>query len=389
MNFINMAQPTQTRRRTLSVLSAGTIAAVAGCLGSDDPDDETMDSNDTATSDDSIETSYEVCMDPRGCLSFDEVPETWICNDGIYAEMGIALGVQEGLVGIGEPHRGYTGYLDELPGVSYDLQDSPELATDRSADIELFYELDVDIHIIDPLRMEHTFGLDRDDIDRIEDDIAPFFGSYLRHQNHDWQEEETYYTLIEGFELFAEIFQRTDRFEQFNALYNSFLDDIQSRIPETGPEVLLVRAIGDEPDEFFPRYIDDTNNFVKRWRNLNAQDALEGSGIPEWGTRLDYETLAELDPDIIVAEGQHYDDIVMDHDRFDDVLVSHMKDNPLADDISAIRDGRVYPGGINYEGPITLLFQTEMAATQLYPDEFGDETLFDREELANIITGDE
>ncbi|MCW8172185.1 hypothetical protein D8S78_04435 [Natrialba swarupiae] len=76
--------------------------------------------------------------------------------------------------GLGEPHRYYTGYYDELPGVSLEKEDLPELAPDRSADRELFYELDVDLHVIDPKRMEHTFGLDEDDVEELEENVAPF-----------------------------------------------------------------------------------------------------------------------------------------------------------------------------------------------------------------------
>ncbi|MFP8952394.1 ABC transporter substrate-binding protein [Natrialbaceae archaeon A-arb3/5] len=370
-----------SRRQTLSVVGASGAALVAGCasgsLNDGDPNGEST-----------VDEPYEVCMDPMGCTEFESPPDTWIANDGIYADIGVALDVADGLVGLGEPHRYYTGYYDELSGVSLDKSELSELSTDRNADKELFYAADADLHVIDPVRMQETFGWDESDVEEIAENVGPFFASYTRHRNDDWQQEYEYYTLYEVFETMATVFQRQERFEQFQSFYDEFLSDVQSRIPDTGPEVLIVRALSDEPDEFFPRYIDDEANFVKRWRDLNVQDNLEGSGIPEWGTRLDYETLAELNPDVIVAEGQHEDDITMDEQRFNDVLVSYMQDHPLADSIDAVREGRVYRGGINYEGPITLLFQTELAATQLYPEEFTADELFDRDELADIITGE-
>ncbi|MCW8172184.1 hypothetical protein D8S78_04430 [Natrialba swarupiae] len=91
--------------------------------------------------------------------------------------------------------------------------------------------------------------------------------------------------------------------------------------------------------------------------------------------------------EIIVAEGQHDDDITLDEERFENVLVSYMQSHPLADSITAVREGRVYPAGSTTR-PITLLFQTEIAAKQVYPEEFTEDDLFDREELAAIITGD-
>jgi hypothetical protein len=63
----------------------------------------------------------------------------------------------------------------------------------------------------------------------------------------------------------------------------------------------------------------------------------------------------------------------------------------------------VYAGGVRNQGPVINLFQLEMTAKQLYPDQFGDwptytggpypeiptdEQLFDRQRVADIINGD-
>jgi len=43
---------------------------------------------------------------------------------------------------------------------------------------------------------------------------------------------------------------------------------------------------------------------------------------------------------------------------------------------------------MTYQGPIIHLFQLERAAQGIYPDEFGGEKLFDRQAVADIVTGD-
>jgi hypothetical protein len=82
---------------------------------------------------------------------------------------------------------------------------------------------------------------------------------------------------------------------------------------------------------------------------------------------------------------------------------SELMDNPLADDVPAFQDGRYYPSGYGMQGPIMNLFQLEMTAKQLFPDQFGewptytegvypeiseDEQLFDRQRVVDIINGD-
>jgi iron complex transport system substrate-binding protein len=49
----------------------------------------------------------------------------------------------------------------------------------------------------------------------------------------------------------------------------------------------------------------------------------------------------------------------------------------------------VFYSGLTYQGPILHLFQLERAAHGIYPETFGaDEELFDRQRVADIVTGD-
>jgi iron complex transport system substrate-binding protein len=88
--------------------------------------------------------------------------------------------------------------------------------------------------------------------------------------------------------------------------------------------------------------------------------------------------------------------LVRGHERksaqeFRDVVLAYMEDHPVGSELTAVQNGRVYRGGYIHQGPIQNLFLTERAAKQLYPDVFGavtdDEELFDRQRVADIVTG--
>jgi hypothetical protein len=107
--------------------------------------------------------------------------------------------------------------------------------------------------------------------------------------------------------------------------------------------------------------------------------------------------MLEADPDVILhlwGMTPRYD---MDSVRDD--LQSHS----VGQELTAVKNDRVYAQGMRYQGPIMNLFQIEMIAKQLYPDIFGEwptyengshypeipttEQLFDRERVARIVTG--
>jgi iron complex transport system substrate-binding protein len=61
--------------------------------------------------------------------------------------------------------------------------------------------------------------------------------------------------------------------------------------------------------------------------------------------------------------------------------------HPAGSDLTSVDTGRIYRGGTAEQGPIINLFQTELAAQQLFPDIFGDkEQLFSRETLGAAVT---
>jgi len=88
--------------------------------------------------------------------------------------------------------------------------------------------------------------------------------------------------------------------------------------------------------------------------------------------------------------------LVRGHERktaeFRDTVLSYMENHPVGSELTAVENGQVYRGGFLHQGPIHNLFLTERAAKQLYPDTFGevtgDEQLFDRGRVADIVNGD-
>src|SRR6056297_3073011 len=95
-----------TRREAIkygSALAAGSL--LAGCTvqdGSDaEPDSESEPTTDNSTDSSETETepsTYEACLEPAGCLTFEEVPESYIVNNGEWADMAFALGQRDGFM---------------------------------------------------------------------------------------------------------------------------------------------------------------------------------------------------------------------------------------------------------------------------------------------------
>jgi iron complex transport system substrate-binding protein len=362
----------RTRRDVLltTAIAAGT-GAVAGCTAiGDTPDDES-------------EGSYSVTMEPVGNVEFDTVPETWFPYTGDYADMGVALGQADGLEAIGIRARFGTHVYDELPGVSVDKSELTEL-WQGSTDREVFYAVDADLHLIDPNFMIHRLQWTDDYIDEIESKVAPFFGNTIFSGSYPWHDYADY-TLYEAFEKVAAVFQEQERYEAFATLHDDVLADVQSRLPEETLDVAVLFPDSVPPEAFYP-YVIGSGTQSKQWRDLNVGRALEESDVADFhetrGT-IDYETLLEVDPDVIAVRQQGK----VTEAEFEETIVSHMREHNVASELRAVRNDSVIRGGMSYQGPIINLFQLEQAAQDLYPETFGGEQLFDRQAVSDIVRG--
>ncbi|WP_247730399.1 ABC transporter substrate-binding protein [Halovivax limisalsi] len=377
-----------TRRQTISAGGIAGASLLAGCLGDEAPEGDEEPAGNRSSAGDG---SYSVTMEPVGTVAFESVPERWIAYDGGYADMGVALGQADGMTGIGGADRYYTDVYDELPGVSVDhdrLEAHPEVRTR-----EEFYELDNDVHLYDPGMLINWFDWDQADVDEIAEQVGPFVGNLIFRRSDQWHDYR-YYTLYEAFERVATVFQERERFEAFADLHDAFVADLQAQLPpaDERPSVLLTYDETATPDAFSPYRLNDRGTSKKQWRDLGVQDALAGTGVENLSTtdrgKLDYEALLELDPDVILLRGHERTSAA----QFRDEIVPYMAEHPVGGELTAVENGRVYRGGYLHQGPIHNLFLTERAAKQLYPDVFGDVTddteLFDRQRVADIVTGE-
>jgi iron complex transport system substrate-binding protein len=385
------------RREYIIATGVGLAGAVAGCSGQSEADsggdgatDDATDSGTAAAESTATATTeptdsgYSVSMEPVGEVTLESVPEVWVANNGSWADMGIALGL-DAPEGVWLPSRYHTQYYDEIPGVSVDGNSIRELWGDSGVGKEQFYEMDADIHVMDPNFLLRRGSWDQSDIDEIESQIAPFFGNSVFSTGYDWH-DYTYYTLYEAFEKLSQAFQRTDRFDAFQAHHEEFQTSLEDIVPGSEserPEVAIVWAGSDEPTSFSPYLIEDGTSF-KQWRDLGVRDAFAKPDIRDFHSdrsEVDFETLLDIDPEYLLMRGQEN----KTRAEFEDTVVRSLEADPTGSELTAVQNGNVYRGGSLYQGPITNLVLTERAASQVYD---ADRDLFDRQRVADIVAGD-
>lgn len=354
-----------------------TSTLLAGCLGGSD--------SQNGTEDDGSGGPYTVSIEPMGEVTIDGVPETWLASNGSWADMGIALG-QQPPEGVWLTDRYHTQYYDTIPGVSVDTSDMTQLYSDGVSK-EVFYEIDADIHVMDPNFVLNRFkGMSQEDIDQIDQNIGPIFGNTSFSRGYEWHDYQ-YYTLYEAFEKLSKVFKQEDRYTEFETLHEEFQETIESTLPpeEERPSVGIFWAGGDEPQEFSPYVMDEGSSF-KQWRDLGVHDALAESNVGNLHssrTHVDLEAILNIDPEVLLIRGHEH----QTESEFNETLVSFLNEHPVASKLTAVENDRVFRGGPLYQGPITNLVVTERAANQVYPNAFGDVSLFDPETVAGIVNG--
>lgn len=391
-----MTDNSSTRREALKY--SGMIAAggmLAGC---------TVSESDES---DGNRGSYSVSMAPIGEVNFEEVPTDVMVYSLLYADMAVAYGHGDAVnsLGFDAASGGNTlsAYYDRLDGVSFEQDDLTQLNTGSGSitvDKELFYKLDSDLHLVDPCLVRSFDGWDQSDIEDITENVAPWFGNiYSRAHSEppeDCQDEYQYYTLWEIAESVAEVFQATERFEALAAIRAEMVEQIKSNRPPER-ERPTVGAVIFMDGTFYPSRVDAPGFSNAHVRPLGVTDAF-AAGDVTYETSYDYETMLDIDPDVIL----HQYGIASYYDV--DSITATLADDPVGQELSAVTNDRVYPSGHPVQGPLMNLFQLEMTAKQLYPEQFGewpgyshgepyptipkDEQLFDRDRVADIVAGE-
>jgi len=390
-----------------AVVGGGLLAGCAGQSdsGSTPTETETDEPSDTETSTPENE-SYSVTMEPMGTVEFESVPETWMGDRGFSVDIGIALGQYDGLVAAHSP-TWFSGIYDAVPDVSVNRDEVPFASeqVDEGLDKEWYYEVDPDLIAMDPNRV----GFENDDLNELNENVAPFLGCRGRRAVGDgfyqWPDGEPYrwYSLREQVEIYGEAFQEQERAAALNELHRNTIEDIKSRVPDgDGPEIGLIQH---NPEWGNPTWVYNLDTQIeetygkKQYRDLNVTDAFEGEYGGESSITPDFELLLERDPDkLFFSFGVDF------HKETALRVYEQMKEDSVKSQLTAVQNDELYLGGTPYQGPVLNLFQTEMLAKQLYPEEYGEwpgipadepwaeisenEQLFDRQRLADIINGD-
>jgi len=393
MSDDDTTRETPTRRDYVKyggALAAG--GAIAGC--SDLMGSTSQQGTTTKTG-----GSYSVTMSPVGTVEFDAVPEEAVVYSNHDADILVSLGQSDAIMSLGFPENYSAVYYDELPGVSLDTSELTKLYND-GVDKEVFYELDSDVHHIDPVWLTSWSSFDESDIEELTTDIAPFFANYHSRTNiaPDSASDYQFYTIWELVDKYARAYQVPERGAKLKAIRDGMLDDVRAELPpeRERPEVGVVWY--DRKKESFWVYHLNAPGFQNaHTRPLGANDALSAfdSGPRSgWGDSalIDMEAMVDVDPDVLLhfADWQNPDEATE--------AFFALEDHPVGQELTAVRNDRLYAGGDAFQGPIVNIFQIELTAKQFYPGIFGEPPepgntsglgeLFDRQRVADIVTGD-
>jgi len=391
----------------------GTVALgglLAGCVGGGDADSESPDGgatdSDTSEGSESAESetdaddeSYTASISPTGEVTFESPPETVFTRLTHHAGMAFALGRGNDVTALHAPDY-YDGlwnqFVERLPGVSLDWSGR---YSSWQPDKEKLYDLDSDVHLADPAWITRQDAWDRADVDEIAENVSPWFGNSLsdRHQEptDEWADGYQYYGLWEQFEIVAEAFRERERYGALAGVRDDLLSAIESDLPpeEERPTAIMIAAA--DIESIYAYTLSNPGFLTSHTRPLGPRDAFEGS--VESGTVVDFETILEADPDVVLYLGGMEPGTDMAGRR------AAFEDDPVGSEVTAGKNDRIHPQGARYQGPVLNLFQLEMTAKQLYPETFGawpryeegpypeipeGERLFDRQRVANAINGE-
>ena len=357
---------------------------LAGCTGDSDPATSSTETDTPTATDDPITTessSYAVQIAPVGEVTFDETPEEWIAYQYAYGDMGVALGQADGYLGTNKPENYPDFFCDELPGIEFDAS---TLTNIGSGDKEVFYDLNPDVLFIDPNNAQARFEWSQSDIEELTGNVAPFFGHFGRRYGYEYQQDYQQLGLYDPFEHVAEVFQEQARYRRIKAIHDDVLDTVTANLPPDNerPTVGLLSGGSNVADgTLYLMEATAPGYGRKQYRDLGVRDVLDSVETDSPFYQTDFEGLLELDPDVIVV---HWT-IQLSESEFTAEFVDPFEADPVGSELTAVQNDRVFKGGTAEQGPIIDLFQTELAAEQLYPDIIDGRELFSRDELASAV----
>ena len=349
---------------------------------------------------------YDVSMSPMGTVHFTNVPHRIVTQDANYNDMLYALRQEAGLIATGYSNNIYGGFYAQVPGatsvVDYATITFLSAGSGNLFDKELLYRLHADVHHIDPVQLASIRGWSKADVEEIARNVGPFFANrFSRENNYSGKDPYTYYTAFELAEKVGEVYRSAGRIRRLQIVYDRMVQTIVKRLPpiEQRPRVGLALL---NNGKFTPYSLLNGGFGQAQYRAVGARDAFEKIAGSTYGSSggagvaLDLEGLLAINPDIIIVPFSIYPTTPggsTSRAAYERLLA--LRDDPIGSRLAALQNKRVYPGGSPLQGPVFLLFQVEMAAKQIYPDQFGayrddqcypkTEQLFDRTEVAAAI----
>ncbi|MCD2200359.1 ABC transporter substrate-binding protein [Halobacterium sp. KA-4] len=387
-----------TRRQYLKGASTAAAAGLlAGCASPDSGDADATNANTNTP----VDTSQMATLAPVGDVTFDEPPESAFVLFPQYADMAVALGCGDTVNSLYVPEMSGTTmnhYYERLDGVSFEWEGLPDPFGDGLSKEQL-YNLDSDVHFLDPAYLVTQDNWSVGDIEDITTNVAPFFGNFYSGTHsqppEQYRDAYEYYTLWEVFGHVADVFGERERAEALREVHDDLLATIEADLPPEEDRPTAVRVTYSDGN-FYTYHLNKPGYWLADTRPLGAHDAFADEDWSSlWGT-VGYETMLDADPDVIL----HLWGATPNYDMAS--VREQLRNSDAGGRLSALENDRVYASGMRYQGPLMNLFQLEMTAKQLYPETFGewpdyqngdhypeipaDEQLFDRERVANIVT---
>lgn len=179
-----------------AVVGGGLLAGCTGGRGQRGTSAETTTgSPETTTESPSTKTesgAYQVCMEPTGCARFDREPERWYSLTGPWADMAVALGRVDGVTAMVNAPTFY------FEAVDVSIPENAVTEWSAATEKETFYELDSDVHFIDPNTLVAWTDWTESDIEEVEQNVGPFFGVRLARFQADYQADYPRYSCTTG-----------------------------------------------------------------------------------------------------------------------------------------------------------------------------------------------
>lgn len=388
---------------------------LAGCVSQTEPDstatespsestpsEDTDQPTNTETTASTSDSSYSVELSPVGEVTLEEPPSNVFTHFPWFPDMATALDRGETVNSLW-----WDGTADGLEYFTAGFDDFEIAWADNAGEYgfskEQLYELDSDLHLVDPAWVTTQDNWNRSDIEEVGNNIGPWLGNYYSCYRatppEEWANGYEYNTLWELFDRVATLYDERKRYDALSSVHQNLLRTIEEGLPKESerPSVAYL-SISDDLSAIYLLRLNAPGYWNSHTRPLGAVEAFAETEISGPFKQVDMEALLEADPDAILALWTVTDTVDFEG------LVQNLEDDPVGRELTAVQNERVYAQGTRWQGPLMNLFQLEMTAKQLYPEQFGawpgyengavypefgpEEQLFDHQHVADIVNGE-